>query len=377
MFSDSVLVHGAGVLSVIAVLALVLKVVQRRHSPYSPQDGMVLAALAAYALEWAIIVPGIAGFGMRVAGPLVVPSINLVALFVEQYCVAGFLLLATESRRGVRWLSALFVVAMSGLLVLIGLGALDRPAGSLPASSAAVVLNVWIGVYAIAATQVAVVMAWRHSKQTRQPVTTALRMIACSLTVVNISATIGASISTELNWLGHPFPVWIPYWAKNFTTAGIAGFLVAACLPAVVGSLAAIRRGWARHRAYLDLDTLWRALTVAFPQTTLQRAPNTNFVALFSWSSPERRYYRRAVECRDGLLQISPYLPDDVGADPLSQASALRAALRARQKGATPTGAARLFAAPSQPDFDGDGAALRALSRALSGVGSMVAPESD
>jgi hypothetical protein len=198
-------------------------------------------------------------------------------------------------------------------------------------------------------------------------------MIACSLTLVNISATIGAGISTELNWLGHPFPAWIPYWAKNFTTLGIAGFLVAACLPAAVGSVTTIRRGWVHHRGYRELDPLWTALNSAFPQTTLHRAPNPHVLDLVAWASPNRRYYRRAVECRDGLVQISPYLPGDVGLDVAGQARALRTALAARQTGASPTGEVRILAPPTRSDIDSDGAALRALSRALSGAGSLSA----
>jgi hypothetical protein len=366
MFTDSVLAHGAGVAALVALAALVFKLVQRRHSPYSRQDWMVVGALAAYGIEWAIIVPGISGICVAVAGPLAPPAINLMALFVREYCVAGFLLLATEARRGLRWMSVAFVLATAGLLVLIGLGALDRPPGSLPASPAAVVLNAWIASYATAAALVAITMAWRYSKQTRQPVTTALRMIAYSKTVGTISANISAGISTNLAWLGHPLPAWIPYWAKNVNNLAMAGFLAGACLPAVLGWLTTVRRGWTRHRIYRDLETLWALLNEAFPRNTLHRAPKPDLAERLAWHSPNRRYYRRAVECRDGLVQISPYLHDDAGSDPDHQARALRTALRERAIGAAAHGEVQVFAPPAAPDIDSDAAALRALSRALS-----------
>ena len=212
-------------------------------------------------------------------------------------------------------------------------------------------------------------MAWRYARQTRRPVCTALRLIACSETVANISYIVGASLSVQLTWWGHPFPGWVPYWAKTIATLADIGILIGACLPGVAGAIATIGRARARHHAYRDLEPLWTALTSAFPESTLHRAPNIGVTDWLAWVSPNRRYYRRTVECRDGLVQISPYLPHDVGHDPPAQARALQSALRSRQARASPTGNVRLLAMPTQPHGDGD--ALPALSRALAEVESI------
>ena len=153
MLSETLLAHGAPVLAVTALLALAFKVIQRRHSRYSGQDWMVSGALVAFALGWGIVVPDIAGLCVAVAGPQAPQILHLVVLFAQVYCVAGFMLLATDARRGLWLLSIGAVLAASGLGVLTGFGALARPPGALPAQPAAVMLNALIPAYTASASQ--------------------------------------------------------------------------------------------------------------------------------------------------------------------------------------------------------------------------------
>src|SRR5205807_5920314 len=98
----------------------------------------------------------------------------------------------------------------------------------------------------------------------------------------------------------------------------------------------------------------------------LSRVPSGRWRDALRLRGVHRRYYRRVIECRDGLVRVSPYL---AGAGDLDQpghlASALRAALRARADGAPVTGAALPVAAPDGEGLDADVRQLVALSKAL------------
>jgi hypothetical protein len=84
-----------------------------------------------------------------------------------------------------------------------------------------------------------------------------------------------------------------------------------------------------------------------------------------------RRYYRRVIECRDGLVRISPYLARyriDPGADASTLASRLKDALRAHAEGEPVPPQAMPVAIPQGDGLDADVHELVALARALRGV---------
>jgi len=137
-----------------------------------------------------------------------------------------------------------------------------------------------------------------------------------------------------------------------------------------VGRLRAARRWWPHRHAYPGLERLWRLMSQAFPEEVLHRVPTSRWRRFITFQSMHRRYYRRVIECRDGLVRISPYLPraEAAGAElttAVVRAHRLRAALRARAHQFPPTGGPRAFASPRSPDLDADVAELLALSRAL------------
>lgn len=76
------------------------------------------------------------------------------------------------------------------------------------------------------------------------------------------------------------------------------------------------------------------------------------------------RYYRRVIECRDGLVRISPRLPQDdpVGAE---LAGHLLAALASVSAGPPAEGQAVPVAIPKTSHLDADADELIRLSRAL------------
>ena len=89
---------------------------------------------------------------------------------------------------------------------------------------------------------------------------------------------------------------------------GIVTFLAGVCYPGAVMRLSAARLCTQRRRTYRQLTPLWTALHEAFPQDTLTRVPASRWRDVQSQWGVHRRFYRRVIECRDGLVRLSPYL---------------------------------------------------------------------
>jgi hypothetical protein len=107
----------------------------------------------------------------------------------------------------------------------------------------------------------------------------------------------------------------------------------------------------------------------AFPEDTLQRSPRRG-----AWREPlrlrgvHRGYYRRYVECRDGLVRVSPYLElsgVQDGSEPQVVARQLPAALRAQAAGTRAGAEARPVLVASGADLHTDAQRLVALADAL------------
>ena len=135
-------------------------------------------------------------------------------------------------------------------------------------------------------------------------------------------------------------------------------------------------RVWLRHRRdFHALRPLWEPLHRAFPEDALdahtRREPGLLWRDRISPGQVHRAYWRRAVECRDGLSKLSPWLRD-VGyraQDPAEQqAAAVRRALELRAAGHEPSSAAPLLvAAPAAAEttVDTDVGELLRLARAM------------
>ena len=139
--------------------------------------------------------------------------------------------------------------------------------------------------------------------------------------------------------------------------------------------LLALRRWWQHRRAYHGLEPLWRLMYQAFPEDVLHRVPSGRLRYFTGLRSMHRRYYRRVIECRDGLVRINPYLPRNhtAGGEPstaVGWARLLEAALHAHAHQRPPTGPPMVLARPRGPDLDADVTELLSLARALNTLNS-------
>jgi hypothetical protein len=144
---------------------------------------------------------------------------------------------------------------------------------------------------------------------------------------------------------------------------GIVTFLAGVCYPGAVMRLSAARLWNRRRRTYRQLAPLWTALHEAFPQDTLTRVPASRWRDALSPWSVHRRFYRRVIECRDGLVRLSPYLELPGGSADGLLADRLIAALQELDTTSLIPRQAVPVAVPGGSGLDADADELARLSR--------------
>jgi hypothetical protein len=145
-------------------------------------------------------------------------------------------------------------------------------------------------------------------------------------------------------------------------------FIVGLSYPGVQARFAAFLRRRRHRRHYQQLTPLWTLLTKAYPDIVLRAGPRWPFDRLRP-HNVHRRYYRRVIEIRDGLVQLSPYLETDLAAvavdDPHSAAEELKTALTRRAGDEESGRKARLVLPGGANDIEADAQPLLALARAV------------
>ncbi|MEU6918488.1 MAB_1171c family putative transporter [Streptomyces olindensis] len=135
-----------------------------------------------------------------------------------------------------------------------------------------------------------------------------------------------------------------------------------------------LRSVLSHRRMYEQLAPLWQALVSAYPELVLNREPSRP-----RWSRPRlrrthARFYRRLIECRDGLVRLSPYLAlaapgTDLarcGPDQLARHITKALALKPETEDPDTALPAARVALPTGNDLGADADTLVTLSTALS-----------
>jgi hypothetical protein len=188
--------------------------------------------------------------------------------------------------------------------------------------------------------------------------------------VFGLAVFVSANVA---RWAGGALPRPLVFAGIFVLLPGILLFVGGVSYPAAAMRAAASRIWWQHLRAYHRMGPLWTLLHERFPQDALVRAPARSGWRELSLRGVHRRYYRRAVECRDGLVRISPYLAreldgagsDGAAADPVALADGLRRALIAHAAGAAAPSRAVPVAIPAAEGLAADVHELVALSQAL------------
>jgi hypothetical protein len=212
----------------------------------------------------------------------------------------------------------------------------------------------------------ALVWALKYARAAEPRLRFGLRLTSLGLAAMVIGALFLALITILHNAAGAA-PGWLPTVGRMFLLPGILVFIVGISYPSVVMRLVATRVWWRHLIAYHRLRPLWRTLNQAFPQDALNRVPANRWIDTVSLRGVHRRYYRRAIECRDGLVRISPYLSsgDERPVTLGTLARQLTEALRAHAEGEAVEPNAKPLAIPGADGLDADVRELVALSGAL------------
>ncbi|MFJ3586826.1 MAB_1171c family putative transporter [Streptomyces sp. NPDC090127] len=211
------------------------------------------------------------------------------------------------------------------------------------------------GAYLTYALATALWWTVRYARLAGRPLVTGLWTVAAALAGMVLASAVREA-ATLVRLLGGTVPHPVIVGAKLLLDLAIPLFVAGVVWPGLVTRWASIRLWWHHRRVYRGLAPLWTELHAAFPEDALERTRPDGWWDVLTPRSVHRRYYRRVIECRDGLVRISPHLAlvadTEVALEPEVAGLHLRTALRAYAAGEE---------APSQavpvalPDAGGDG----------------------
>ncbi|MBB5897453.1 MAB_1171c family putative transporter [Kutzneria kofuensis] len=216
-------------------------------------------------------------------------------------------------------------------------------------------------VYTVYGVITCIVWMHRHAKITQRWLARGLTTASAGLSVIGVGSVLIAvsmvirladpetAIALEL-----PTPVVL---MANLVV--LVGFII----PGARVRWVAARVWWRHLRDYHQLRPLWTMLHEAFPEDALSRAPASPWRDTLSLRAINRRFYRRVIECRDGLVRASGRLPGDCPAEPAAVAAWLRSALGEPRE--VQVVAAQPVAVPADGGLEADVRELVALSQEL------------
>ncbi|WP_245654326.1 MAB_1171c family putative transporter [Streptomyces violens] len=226
------------------------------------------------------------------------------------------------------------------------------------------------GAYLMYALAVAGRWTRRCARQSSRPHSTGLWMAAVGLSAM-AAACLVRGVMILIRWLGGIVPQQVTAAVAFFLAVAIVLFVVGIIYPAVRTRITSARL-WFRHRRdHRRLAPLWQLLAEAYPDNVLMPCSDDPREAR-RVRGVHRRYYRRMVECRDGLVDVSPYLAGGEDEDglldltPEELADRLRRAVHRVEQGAPAPRRAMPLAISGGRDQESDVRQLIAISEALS-----------
>ncbi|MFD9958528.1 MAB_1171c family putative transporter [Amycolatopsis sp. NPDC058986] len=351
---------------VILYPALLWKIYQLTRAPKDVARWMVTACLACFAASYP--------FGLMAGnvnqpdpGPIVPLLFQHILLCGLVYTLACFFLFsarpAAQAKRRA-WLEAIPLGAAILVMAAVTLLMPDVPPGQYPLAGVSV-FYLAADLYLTYGIASACFFARRYARG-------ASPRLARGLLVASVGFAIGALGGATLiavvlvHWAGATIP-WLLVQATVFLVFPSAILLVVGLsYPGVATRVAAARVWWQHLRMYHRLGPLWTRLHEAFPEDALSRVRVAPWRDALSLRGVHRRYYRRVIECRDGLVRISPYLAP-LGDDG-SLANRLTEALRAHARREAVPQEGMPVALPDGDGLDDDVRELVTLSESLKAV---------
>ncbi|MGJ5751548.1 hypothetical protein FB563_4109 [Streptomyces puniciscabiei] len=366
------------VLLVFAALATAVawRVFQLLKDPRNPSQRSACLCLACAFGSYLVAAPVGPGFE-TVADPGWGKLVQNVLLLAAAYFVMCVHLYAVSDERTGRRRARIEGMALAVVVGVISAAALTAPRSALTSSVGTADMTVpqvaafylTAGLYLLYALTAASYWTRQRAREYQRPVSTGMWVAAAGLLGMAVVCAANA-VFVIIRWRGGAIP--------KALTVGVALALMASLVLLTFGfTYAGVRtrltalRVWREHRRiYRQLEPLWRLLRQAYPHSVLKLSGGTR---RDRWRAGgvHRRYHRRVVECRDGLVHISTRLQGghegavvDL-ARPEVLAQHLRATVAALANGAPVSDRAVPLAVPENGDRATDVQQLVALSQAL------------
>ncbi|MFF3510805.1 MAB_1171c family putative transporter [Streptomyces sp. NPDC002573] len=364
-------------IGVVLVMALSWKLYQLAKAP---EDGPLRAVTLCVACVGTAFPLGFRA-GARafdsLAGPGCAKLLQNVLLLAAAYWLMCFYLYSVSDRRGGRSRARWEALPLAVAVATISLAVLTTPASvrehvyetqDMSVHQVAIFYLI-AGLYLVYAIASALRWTWRYARMATRPLASGLWLAAAGMAGMVAVCSVRAAF-VVIQWRGSPVPHGLTQIVNLLLLLAMLLFMIGVSYPGVVTRIAALRIWWRHHRLYRRLQPLWTLLHKAYPEDALNRVPVSRWTYLPSVRGVHRRYYRRVIECRDGLVRISPYLADlgahDVGQrSPAAFAEHLRTALQTQAAGSSARSTAVPIAMPHNDDLDADVRELVALSDAL------------
>ncbi|WP_327660523.1 MULTISPECIES: MAB_1171c family putative transporter [unclassified Streptomyces] len=365
---------------VVLAAAVGWKFYQLAKAPQDRSLRSVTLCLACAAMSYPFAMPGGATGFDTVAGHGAAKVVQNVLLLATVYFLMCFYLYASADGDGGRRRARVEGLVVAAVAVAVIVAAATVPhqalAGSFSTTDMTIAQVAFFylvtGLYLMYALTAAALWTRRYARLSTKPHSTGLWTAGAGMFGMAVACAIRAVI-VGIRWRGGEVP--------GSVLAGVALLLVVSTLLFVFGitypgvrARASLCRLWLRHRReHARLEPLWTLMAEAAPHAVLGTY-STSLRDQWRARGVHRRHHRRVVECRDGLVEISPYLApaaeseDQVLAQDSERLTAqrLRGAVHAHLNGvARRAPAPPLTAMPRQRSREADIQELLALSDAL------------
>lgn len=363
-------------LGVLLVLALAWKIYQLSRAPEDSALRAVVLCLAAATVAYPFghpagvrLVDGIVGAGTA-------KLVQNIFLLVTVYFLMCFYLFSAadpeQGRRRAGWeLLPLVATAVTMTVATLITPAELRGTGYADADMTVTGLALFYlagGLYLAYVLGVAFVWTWRYSKVSERPLSIGLGIAGTGMAGMALGATVRMVLVLVRIFGGPTVPPLVSAMSLLLAVS-IPLFVIGLTYPGVATRTAAIRVSLQHRRIHRQLGPLWTILHDAFPQDALNRVSASRWRDAVRLRGITRQYYRRVIECRDGLVRVSPYLAaeidGDARADTATIAAALVPALRASRDGDAVGTTAIPVLTPDDDTIESDVRQLVALSDAL------------
>ncbi|WP_215457309.1 MAB_1171c family putative transporter [Streptomyces sp. ATCC 21386] len=362
------------------LLIIAAAVIWRLHlwsrAPHDAPTRSVALSLLSAGLSYPVAMPGGTTGIDTVAGHGTAKLVQNVLLLLTVYFLMCFYLYSADgqaARRRARW-EAVVVAAVMATIIL---AAVNVPHEALAGSFSTADMTIpqvaffytGAGLYLMYALGAAGRWSARYARMSRRPHATGLWMTAIGLGAMAAACAVRA-VFVAVRWSGGSV-------SHQLTTSVAVGLVVSSLLfvagitySGVRARITATRLWLRRRRDHRRLIPLWQLLIEVYPENELRPA-SRGLWDRWRARGVHRRYHRRIVECRDGLVDISPYLvrgEDGTGLldlDPTQLARRLRSAATMIKNGVPAPGQAVALAVPQEDDRNADVRQLIAVSEAL------------